>query len=207
MHIRNLTIEQTDEVNLLLLRNSIDILKSKVGTSIKAARFIGGPTSMIELQYRGFVIQFCVVEDNVKRDWIPSRDYDKNFFCTFFYHGSTTEYLPNGTLLRTFNEAGKYGLLNSSLVETIPTYEVYRNIAWLCFSSYKPYTATLLELDGEAVIPMGVGAVNAIGEFKIDNTLVPALDYIEPSNTDTKISGRAKIVLIKPGQFLNEPPI
>lgn len=203
MNIQDLSADQTDCVDLTILRDSFDVIQ--VGSMIKGKRLIEGPTTMIHLQYKGFVVEFCVVPIQYQRNWIPDKDYDKNYFCTFFYHGSTTEHSTDGTLLRTFNEGGKSSLLNVSLVTDISTYEVYKNVAWLCFSSYKPYTASLLDLDGVGVIPAGVGAINALGEFKHNETTIKALDYIEPNNYEMEVTGKSKIVLIQAGEFVNKP--
>ena len=82
-----------------------------------------------------------------------------------------------------------------------PTYEIYDEMCWLCFSSWKPYTAKMIEVDGFYTIPSGCQAVVAIGSVTYGDLEIKTLDCI----SEGIVRGKAKIVLVEHGNFVNQP--
>src|ERR1700675_4471817 len=71
--IQDLQANEASQVNLEVLCSSVSLLESKIGTTIKSVQFLKGTTTnIIRLQYRGFTVDFCVVETEAKREWLPN---------------------------------------------------------------------------------------------------------------------------------------
>jgi hypothetical protein len=158
------------------------------------------------LRYSGF--QVVLVGQNNKdhiRRWEPGKDeYEKNLFCTYMYRGKIVEYRTESGAWN--NEFVAELFLNTSVILDYPTYEVLpTDTTWLCFSSYKPYSAEFLRLTKPTIIPAGVGAFCALGSFTGDGVSAKTLNYLKPREHNVEISGNAKIILIKHGQFVNVP--
>jgi hypothetical protein len=160
----------------------------------------------LALRYSGFdVIVTGQNNPDFVRNWIPDKgEYEKNLFCTYLYNGRLEEYKTETKDLDHIFEGELF--YNSSVVLPYPTYEILPvDTTWLCFSSYKPYTAEFLRLKNETILPAGVGAFCVLGTFSGDNVEAKALHYLKPREHDIQLTGNAKIVLIKYGQFVNSP--
>lgn len=159
------------------------------------------------IRYSGFDLTVVGQNDCTHiRHWEPGKgEYEKNLFCTYMYSGRIAEFRTEGDVYNNTFQAELF--LNTNIILDYPTYEVItEDTTWLCFSSYKPYTADFLRLNGTAIIPAGVGAFCALGSFTVENKTARALNYMKPREYDVEISGNAKVILIKYGQFVNVPP-
>jgi hypothetical protein len=208
--IKDLTVSETSIVGLDVLDATATVLRADIGGVVRGVsreHLRGeGRINTLDIQYVGFTVGLCVVPDNATRNWYPERDYDKNWICTYFYHGTSREYSSaNNSLIKTFNPTGKCGIMNDSVVVDFPTYEVYDPCAWLCFSSYKPFTASCIEVRDTIELPPNVIIYNTIGLLTVNGVSVPALHHARTGEDKQVVSGDANIVLIQPGQFVNIP--
>ena len=161
---------------------------------------------LFSMRYSGFDVLMVAENDpSQKRNWEPGKgEYEKNLFCTYLYKGRLEEYKTETNELDHVFQA-ELCYTNSVNLE-YPTYEVLpEDTVWLCFSSYKPYTAEFLRLNGTVLIPAGIGAFCVLGAFTGDGVTAKALNYLKPREYDVKITGDAKVVLIKYGHFVNVP--
>lgn len=159
------------------------------------------------LRYSGFDVVLSGINDPLYRiNWIPGEgEYGKNLFCTYMYKGKIVEYRTEGDGWN--NEFKAELFLNTNIILDYPTYELLpEDTTWLCFSSYKPYTAEFLRLTDSAIVLAGVGAFCVLGTFTGDGVTAKALNYLKPRDYDVEITGNAKVILIKHGQFVNVPP-
>jgi len=161
----------------------------------------------IIIQYSGFVVQFCSVKDEWRKSWNPEKgDYDKNYFATYFYSGSIDEYNLNGDLVKRYENEHA---ITESIVLDFATNEIYKKTIWMCFSSWKPLSATYLRLTEPTKIPAGLGVYNALGNFEFteNDTRIKSriLNYVKPRTHEITIEGNAKILLIEEGKFINVP--
>jgi hypothetical protein len=161
----------------------------------------------ILIQYSGFVVTFIGQDDpTFTREWIPGEgEYEKNLFCTYVYQGEFNEHrADNNEVIRQWK--GEF-FSNVNIVLDYPTVEIIpKQSTWLCFSSYKPLEGTFLRLNEPTIIPAGTGIFCALGSFTGDGVTAKALNYLKPRDHDVEISGNAKVILIKSGQFVNVPP-
>lgn len=158
------------------------------------------------LRYSGFVVTVVGQNDQTFiRKWVPNvGEYEKNLFCTYVYQGLFEEFKSeNNELIRKWE--GEF-FSNSNLVLDYLTYEmITKQSTWLCFSSYKPLEGKFVRLSGTMNIPVGVGVYCVLGTFEGDGKTAKALNYFKPREYEFEISGDAKIILIKLGQFVNVP--
>lgn len=160
----------------------------------------------ISIQYSGFVVIFIGQDDPLhQRIWTPGKgEYEKNLFCTYVYQGEFNEHrIDNNELVRSFKNEF---FSNINLVLDYPTVELIPKLStWLCFSSYKPLEGSFVRLEGSTIVPAGTGAYCVLGSFAGDGVTAKALNYLKPRDHDVEISGNAKVIMIKPGQFVNVP--
>ncbi len=162
-------------------------------------------THIVELRYSDFVVRVVGYEDDGIRSWDPGEgEYNKNLFATYMYRGHISEYrLDNGQ--QVSNHTGET-FINTSIILDYSTIEKFEGDAvWLCFSSYKPISATLLRLRGSAIVPAGMGAYNVLGRFEAEEKTAKAFNYLMPRDHDVEIVGDAKVLLLKYGEFINVP--
>ena len=162
---------------------------------------------MVQIQYSGFIVQFCSIQDTWKKSWDPSKgDYDKNYFTTYFYSGSIDEYDLNDNLVKRYENEHA---ITTSIVLDFATKEIYNKTIWMCFSSWRPFSSTYHRLSDTLTIPAGKGVYNLLGSFDANdnNNLIKSriLNYIKPRPYDITINGNAKILLIEEGKFINVP--
>lgn len=155
--------------------------------------------------YKGFAVTINSYKEKKTVEWVPGEgEYTKNLFLTYLYRGRLREYRKDNDELIV--ELKDETFLNTSVRLDYPTYEVIDpDTTWLCFSTWRPYTATYLRLDGKAVIPKGVGVYNLLGNFNFENKTSNALNYVRPRDYDLKISGNAKLALLHYGEFISHP--
>lgn len=198
--IQDLTADEAHRVDLDVLVNTALVAKTFKGVKAatkfhQAANGIG----FFDLQYAGFSVAFCAAQ-SAYRTWDPVKDYDKNFFCSYYFSGQIDEFRSDtSNLINTFKAES---FVNTSITLDFPTYEHYRNVSWLCLSSYKPYIGSYVRVLGHTIIPAHCGALvilGQLGEFR-------ALEYIEPDTIDHELEGNAKVLLIEHGTFVNVPP-
>ena len=161
---------------------------------------------VLSMRYSGFdVVMSAQNNPSQIRNWKPGEgEYEKNLFCTYLYKGRLEEYKTETNELDNVFQAEL--CYTDSVSLDYPTYEVLpEDTVWLCFSSYKPYSAEFLRLNGSAILPAGVGAFCALGSFIGDGVTAKALNYLKPREYDVEIIGDAKVVLIKYGKFVNVP--
>jgi hypothetical protein len=160
----------------------------------------------LHMRYSGFDVTLTSQNDpDHIRKWIPGEgEYEKNLFCTYMFKGYIDEYRTEGDVFNNRFQAEMF--LNTSIILDYPTYEVMpEDTAWLCFSSYKPYKGEYLRLKEKTVLPAGIGAFCVVGTFSGDGATAKALNYFKPREYDVELSGNAKIILIKYGEYLNVP--
>lgn len=205
MNVQDLKLDEGNKIDLELYEATQELLNTKQG-GVKAWRYLvrgSAGIDVIEIQYNGFVVQFCFVKNTASRDWNPTESYDKNYFLTYIYKGRSEEFdARDDSLIRTY-ESGS--VLNTSIVLDYPSYEKYYETVWLCFSSWKPYTGSCVYVSGPTQIEKDVGVFVILGTITDNTNVAHALNYIEPSEDDHIIDGNAIAVLIKHGQFINEP--
>jgi hypothetical protein len=199
----DLLVDDYYRVDAAILRETVPLI-TRSDTIKHVKRVSGSDLECLHVNYPGFVVEFCVTLGTIRR-WIPGSNYDKNYFCTFFYHGTSTEHDMNGGMLHIFNPDGGIGFLNDSLERAQETYEIYGRMAWLCFSSYRPYTGQRLSVRDEGIIPPNKVALIALGSVKLDGKELRALDCLMPSTTARQVVGTAEIVLVTYGEFVNTP--
>jgi hypothetical protein len=158
--------------------------------------------STLTVQYSGFVVNVVGHNDHSSRIWeVGQGEYDKNLFATYMYRGRLEEYRTKTAQLNNIFE-GEF-FLNTSVVLNFDTYELFpQDTTWLCFSSYKPYTAEFIRLTDTFILPKGIGAYCVLGKCTGDRKTLRALNYLKPREYDIELSGDAKIILIKHGQFV-----
>lgn len=161
----------------------------------------------LTIQYSGFAVIVVGQDDPAfRREWIPGKgEYEKNLFCTYLFRGEFNEYrIDNNEFV---NQHKGESFSNVNLVLDYPTVEMIPKLStWLCFSSYKPLEGSLFRLNGSMIVPTGSGAFCVLGSFTGDGVTAKALNYLKPRDHDVEISGNAKVILIKLGQFVNVPP-
>lgn len=158
------------------------------------------------MKYSGFDVVFVAQNDSNRIvKWEPGKgQYEKNLFATYMFKGKFEEYKDNNQLVDVYENEGFYSrnmVWNFSTYEIIPT-----ETTWLCFSSYKPYTADFLRLEERNIVPARVGAYCVLGTFTFEGITAKALNYMKPRDHDVELVGNAKVILIKPGEFRNIPP-
>lgn len=205
MNIQDLSLNDGHKIDRALYSETQKILGQCRG--VKTWRYLPDNTGVdiIDIQYSGFVVQFCFVEDVAQRMWDPEQSYDKNYFCTYIYKGRSEEFdCRDHSLIKTYEAQS---VLNTSVVLDYPTYEKYYETVWLCFSSWKPYTASCIYVNGPTKIDKSLGLFVVLGEVRNSNIVARPLDYIEPTDSDTIVDGEnALAVLVKHGTFTNVPP-
>lgn len=164
-------------------------------------------TAHLTIQYSGFIVVLIGQDDSeFRREWTPGKgEYEKNLFCTYSFQGEFNEYrVDNNQLVKQYKDEF---FSNDNLVLDYPTVEILPTLStWLCFSSYKPLEGSFFRLNGSMIVPAGSGAYCVLGSFTGDGITAKALNYLKPRDRDIEISGNAKVILIKLGQFVNVPP-
>lgn len=155
--------------------------------------------------YKGFAVTINSYKEQKTVEWVPDEgEYKKNLFLTYLYRGRLREYRKDNDELAFSIENETF--LNTSVRLDYPTYEVIDSEStWLCFSSWRPYTATYLRLNGETIIPKGVGVYNLLGSFEFEDKISKTLNYVRPRDYDLKINGDAKLALLHYGDFISQP--
>lgn len=141
----------------------------------------GQPLHVIEMQYQDFRVDVCEAPDGfTHRTFDPTK---RNYFASWFFYGECKDYrTDNDEYIRTWS-----GFDNAPVPLPYSFYEVYAAPSkWLCFSSYKPYTAT--HING--------GQVHA-GQLAYN---VNTLDYIEGPCSVT-----GDHIVLTYGQWCNKP--
>lgn len=157
------------------------------------------------IQYTGFKCAIASHADDSVLQWVPGKgDYEDNLFCTYYYNGHARE-LRNDNDELVIEFTGE-SVLNWSTAWDFPTREIIKNNStWLCFHSRRPISATYLRLLDKAIVPAGVGAFCALGEFLVDRRRAQVMSYMKPREQDTEITGNAKVLLLHYGNFVNLP--
>lgn len=202
--IRDLSVNEANRVNMTILRNTTSLAR-ELTPMIRYVRYVENPgnINILEMFYDGFLVTLCVVEGKTKRMWIPEKNYDKNYFCTYFFGGTIEEFtVADDKLINT--QHGEF-TITDSIALSFPTYETYVDSAWFCFSSWKPYTSVSLRIDGQAIIPANVGVYVVLGTITDGDITLKSLDFVPPTDHDWHVTGDAKVFLITPGKFLNVP--
>jgi hypothetical protein len=160
-----------------------------------------------EIQYTGFTMALMAHSFSATKLWHPGHgEYAKNLFCSYVYRGRIVEYATEDK--RLVEDYVGEQFINKDITLSFPTEEhYYGDTTWLCFSSLMPYTAEFMRLKGTKIVPAGVGAFCVLGTFGVDKKTAKALNYMKPREHDTFITGDAKIILIKRGNYTNQPVI
>ena len=160
---------------------------------------------VLKIKYTGFTVNVCAWKDGGTKSWVPDTgDYEKNLFFTYLYRGHITEYKQEDDSFVT--EMVGEDTLNWNIHLKYPTHETFNgDTVWLCFSSYKPFIGEFKRLKGSYTVPIGVGVYNALGNFTFEDKEAKALNYVGPRDYEYEITGDAKLVLIKQGEFINRP--
>ena len=161
----------------------------------------------LTIRYTGFDVAFVVQNNPTRRRlWEPGKgEYEKNLFATYMFNGRFEEYNQANELIDLYVDEAFY---SRNMVWDFPTYEIVpTETAWLCFTSYKPFTADFLRLNGSNIVPAGIGAYCVLGTFTFEGITAQALNYMKPRDHNVEITGNAKVILVKPGEFRNTPPL
>jgi hypothetical protein len=204
--IQDLQVTDADKINIDILRGTAELFKDKRTGDVRRAVFKcvdSRQLSVLEIQHSNFVVMFCMTEESSRREWRPSKDYDKNYFCTYWFNGTAEEFDRKDNSLVKLVEGEQ--VINTSIVLDYPTYEVYTKASWLCISSWGPYTATYQYIDGAITIPSNTGVYVVLGRINDGMTDVAALEYLTPKQTEFTITGQAKILLFNRDKFTNIP--
>ena len=160
-----------------------------------------------EVHYPGFLVTVRCHKYEQGKHWVPDKeDYQKNLFATYMYRGRMEEF-RYGTKDQCGLLSGET-FINNDLTLDYETLEIISpETSWLCFSSFMPYTASFLRVNGYVVVGKQVGIYCVLGTFMALGKEVKALMYIKPRDSETELYGDAKVILIKHGEFVNLPKI
>jgi hypothetical protein len=149
----------------------------------------------LKLTYSGFNVSLCNAVGQQEKYWQVG-DYEKtNYFASYYYKGSIVEYRLNTDEIVSQHHNEHF--YNGDLRLSFPTYEIYKDSTWLCFSSFSwKIKAEYLLLDGSVIIPPHTGTFNLLGSFNFISGTAKALNYIKPRPYPIEIMGKAKILLL-----------
>jgi len=160
----------------------------------------------LTVRYSGFkAVLVGQNNSSFTRQWDPTINYERNYFCRYMYAGTIIERRLDGALHAKYH--GEAFLLGGEIPPYKTVEEFPEDTTWLCFSSWKPYTAEFLRLRETAVLPAGIGAFCVLGSFCGDGKSLKALNYLKPRDRDVQLTGDAKIVLIKPPSASQAAPL